>query len=55
MYDVVGMEVVYGGEDRENNYGGIFLGELSFFTNAIEEFTAGCELCDDIVFVLKGC
>jgi hypothetical protein len=50
--DIVVVEIVDGIEDLSNGLGGIFLGELSFLTDPVKQFSAGRQLGDNVVFIL---
>lgn len=53
MNNVVEMQVVHRFQHLFDCSGSVFLCELPIFTDAIKKLPAGCELSDDVVFVLQ--
>ena len=54
MNNVVVMQVVHRFEHLFDCSGSVFLCEFPVFADAIEKLPAGCELSNDVVFVLQN-
>jgi hypothetical protein len=52
VHNVVLVEVVDCLEDLSNRLGRVLFGEFALFADAIEQLSAGRQLCDDVIFVL---
>ena len=53
MYYVIVVKIINCLQDLLDCPGGIFLSELAVLADAVEEFASSCELCDNVVLVLR--
>jgi hypothetical protein len=54
VHNVVLVEVVDCLEDLSNRLGRVLFGEFSLFADAVEQLSAGRQLCNNVIFVLRA-